>query len=443
MRVSIQLGLRAAPAGDLTFGQYPGGGLPSLRSLALSVFLHGIAVAGVAMISFSLPSEIEISRQPTRGQPTVIRIGDRLYLVSRISALPRPDHATPVRREIAKVKEPILPIPSVPEPRPFVPPEMPKNSVSDATLIQPLSPPDLVPDVSDLPSLSIWTAQVPKIPRPFVAPGQRLPTPVESPAVLPQPDLEFGVADSVVPGLKSALILLPAPATLKDTPPDAGAASPSGNPAKILSLNDHPAPPAATIVVPPGNIAGRTGEVLTTAPAGGSTNADTAPVPSGWTVIVRPAGGHFDAVVVQSTSLDQFPEGKDLLTGRPIYTVYIPVGSPKDWALYFCVPGEKPPPASVGPVVDLGPPVAPLQAPYPTRLVRPGIGVASYYNYMLVHGYVTAAGRFADLRVVKSIEPDTDAAVIASLAGWEFRAATKDGVAITVEFLLSIPVSGL
>ena len=45
--------------------------------------------------------------------------------------------------------------------------------------------------------------------------------------------------------------------------------------------------------------------------------------------------------------------------------------------------------------------------------------------------------------MVRPIKPETDAALIASLSGWEFRAATKDGVAIVVEFLLSVPVAGL
>jgi hypothetical protein len=45
--------------------------------------------------------------------------------------------------------------------------------------------------------------------------------------------------------------------------------------------------------------------------------------------------------------------------------------------------------------------------------------------------------------VVRSIQPGTDQALLASLSGWEFRAATKDGVGVMVEFLLSIPAKGL
>jgi len=35
-------------------------------------------------------------------------------------------------------------------------------------------------------------------------------------------------------------------------------------------------------------------------------------------------------------------ESRGLLSGRPIYSVYIPMGTARDWTLFFCVPGEKP-----------------------------------------------------------------------------------------------------
>ena len=147
-------------------------------------------------------------------------------------------------------------------------------------------------------------------------------------------------------------------------------------------------------------------------------------------------------MVVQSSSLDQFPEGKGLLTGKPIYTVYVSLGTAKDWAMYFCVPNEKPKPEGAGFVLQLGP-APPVQAPFPTRIIRPDVAIPAYYRYVLVHGFITEGGRFQDMRIVRSIAPETDRSLISSLVDWEFRAATKDGVKITVEFLLSIPVVGL
>jgi len=162
----------------------------------------------------------------------------------------------------------------------------------------------------------------------------------------------------------------------------------------------------------------------------------------GSTTINRPPTGNFDAVVVQSSPTDQYPESRGLLSGRPIYSVYIPMGTARDWTLFFCVPGEKPE-SNNSPVVRLGPFGVPVKAPYPTKLVKPAITLPSYEKYILVHGTVNQDGKFQSLRLVRSIKPETDQAVLAALAAWEFRAATRDGAAIAVEFLLSIPAKGL
>jgi hypothetical protein len=84
-----------------------------------------------------------------------------------------------------------------------------------------------------------------------------------------------------------------------------------------------------------------------------------------------------------------------------------------------------------------------LKAPYPTKLVKPAIALPSWQKYVLVHGVVNKEGRFENLRVVRSIKPETDQALLLSLGNWEFRAATREGAAIAVEFLLSIPARGL
>jgi len=158
--------------------------------------------------------------------------------------------------------------------------------------------------------------------------------------------------------------------------------------------------------------------------------------------INRPPAGTFDAVVVQSSPVDQYPESRGLLSGRPIYSVYVSMGTARDWTLFFCVPGEKPQSGN-GPVVVLGPMGAPVKAPFPTKVLKPAIKLPSYEKYVLVHGLVNKDGKFEGLRLVRPIRPETDQALLAALASWEFRAATRDGVAIAVEFLLSIPATGL
>jgi len=176
--------------------------------------------------------------------------------------------------------------------------------------------------------------------------------------------------------------------------------------------------------------------------AGSGTGAGAGKTTPGSPTINRPPTGSFDAVVVQSSPVDQYPESRGVLSGRPIYSVYIPMGTARDWTLFFCVPGEKPGSGN-GPVVVLAPLGAPVKAPYPTKLVKPMIVLPSYEKYVLVHGMVNKDGHFESLRLVRPVKPETDQALLTALAGWEFRAATRDGVAIAVEFLLSIPAKGL
>jgi hypothetical protein len=147
-------------------------------------------------------------------------------------------------------------------------------------------------------------------------------------------------------------------------------------------------------------------------------------------------------VVVQSSPLDQFPETKGMLSGRPIYTVYISMGTAKDWAMYFCVPGERPSSDQNTRAVQLTP-VTPIKPPYPYRMVRPEITVPSYQRYIFVHGFVGDNGEFRNLTVAQPIKAETGQALLSSLSGWTLRAATRDGVPVTVEFVLSIPAAGL
>lgn len=489
------------------------------RALAQSACLHALAVIGLMSITFTAPIE-KPAPPPAGSTSTVIRIADHLYYVTQV-APPQRRVADPVERRIAapapaRAREPV-PVPvaeAAPAPRLFIPPQVRKKVVSDMTLLQPLLPPAAIEVVPHLPSFVIATADLraPRILKPLIVPGRRTPPPpTPSQAVPPPPNLELLQADPSRVNLRPALVLPPSLPSLADTAPPQAVpvppAVPLGDPVDILSLNSRPVPLSEQLIIPPGNLAGPTGDGATPGSGGSGSNPRspatvarvtanppelrgapaTTPAlpagdrgspasepgkgagepgkPSGVTgarggevtilggnapakpfegprLIIRPATGTFDAVIVQSNPLDQFPESKGLLTGRPIYTVYISVGTPKDWALYFTMPGDAPPAAGAR-SVNLGS-SAPVQPPYPTRMLRPEIETPPpYFKYILVHGFVNAAGRMENLSVVRPIKPATDQAVVASLATWEFRAATRDGVKTPVEFLLSIPVSGL
>jgi len=171
------------------------------------------------------------------------------------------------------------------------------------------------------------------------------------------------------------------------------------------------------------------------APPSGGTTTRSAAVDA--TRIVHPSGGVFD-VVVQSSGFDGFPESAGVLSGKPIYSAYLAVGAPKEWILQYCIPAEESESAQVvGGVVKLGVP-APLVAPYPRVTFRPSPHRRPG-GYLMVHGFIGANGRFQDLKVLGSGDPQENANAIAVLEQWEFRPATQQGRPVRVEMLLAIP----
>lgn len=188
---------------------------------------------------------------------------------------------------------------------------------------------------------------------------------------------------------------------------------------------------------PPG-VSDRT-EAGTIPPAGGALSASTlARSPAVLaTQVTHPTTGVFD-VVVQSSGFEGFPESAGVLSGKPIYSVYLAVGAPKDWILQYCIPAsEAEGPEVIGSVVRLGTPPA-LTAPYPKTTFRPPVHHRPG-GYLMVHGFIGANGRFHDIRVLGTGDAQEHAGAIAILEQWEFRPATRQGQPVRVEMLLAIP----
>src|SRR5207244_2170300 len=71
----------------------------------------------------------------------------------------------------------------------------------------------------------------------------------------------------------------------------------------------------------------------------GTTSVATRQVPRpDVTRIQHPTNGSFDVVIKQSATRDDLPDVGGLLTGTPVYTVYLHVGDHKEWLLEYCVP---------------------------------------------------------------------------------------------------------
>ena len=156
------------------------------------------------------------------------------------------------------------------------------------------------------------------------------------------------------------------------------------------------------------------------------------------TRLEHPAAGVFD-IVVQSAEADGFPESAGVLTGRPVYSVYLNVGGPRDWVLQYCIPAGEARAAEVsGGVVRLSSP-SPLVAPYPRVTFRPTVKSRPGVPYVMVHGFLETNGRLDGLRVLGVHGSEDAPSILPVLQQWEFRPATQDGRPVRIEVLLAIP----
>ena len=169
------------------------------------------------------------------------------------------------------------------------------------------------------------------------------------------------------------------------------------------------------------------------APARGGT-------PPGVTRIDHPVNGNFDVVVTQSAPREDLSELGAILTGNPVYSVYLPVGDRKEWLLEYCVPSRQQ--AQVNPYqVDVEE-VGTITPPYPISTVIPNSVLAQpITKHIVLHGFLTAAGILRGVGAASPANPLL-AEILALLGQWQFRPALRNSRPIDVEILLVIPTHG-
>jgi hypothetical protein len=412
------------------------------------------------------------------------------------TATPAPD----AQPSLFSMAIPPLDLPQA-EPRKFELPEMATRVAATQTVLQAELPPDLPPQVDKrLPQLLFWDAETAKPPDRPIDPGnltKRLEAPkLNSVPRLETPNSEALTADVSVPAAASVdtdrVIALP-PATtmpLRLLEPSKEPDSPTsidpftGHPIHVLALSPDPAPltdALKALFIPAGNqfarlpgapplfgIPGMGGgnggargasgtgetagdaaseagpgpaELVHSLPGGGRLFGMLSPPGLNGTPlrVIHPSNGVFDVVVVQSSASETFPDRADALSGRPIYTVYLQVGAPKEWILQYCVPNMAGPMQS-GSIVTLGNPES-VGAPYPTVTVRPPEDWSHGTDYLLVHGFLDESGRFREMKILQSSQPasPTSDALLQYLAYWEFRPALQDGRPVKIEVILAVP----
>ncbi len=395
------------------------------------------------------------------------------------------------------------PPPPQAEPRKFELPNLPVRDTAAQTQLQAEAPPDMPPAVDKrLPDLLFWASDAAKPPEHPVEPGNLTaklqPPKLNSTPRLEAPNQESRTSDFRVASRASAppssVALPPAantmPVRVLDPNPDPTGPSSidpfTGDPVHVMALSPDPAPltdALKALFVPAGNQlarlpgaqplfgfpgsgdgSGDAGPASDSASAGGGPGGGAGDMPNSPQLIhslagdgrifgllsppglngtplriLHPADGVFDVVVVQTSNAEAFSEGADALSGRPIYTVYLQVGAPKEWIMEYCLPNSSGA-VQTGGLVNLGNP-DPVTAPYATVTVRPPEDWRHGSDYLLVHGFLDESGRLRDMQVLASQNPQDPfaGAVLDYLPYWEFRPAVVDGHPVKVEVILAVP----
>lgn len=419
-------------------------------AFAGSIFLHGALASVLALEPLAV----------TVAEPTPLH-SKRKYSVVLLQFQPPPDHqplAAP-NRESSQTESGQTPSAS-PGPdvrRRF---ELPAARVQPVkqTLVQLDVPPDVVLKQDILLPTMLMLAQ--KDPPPFPAKRFVAPPLKESATVaanlpaaptLDPPNGEVAVADLRVAALLlNELPHLPRPEGT--TSPVRGVApqgvseipqSVSRFPSQttvavdVISLPENRVSSATVVVVPPANqiapavdqgpgaLEQRSGSTSDTRGSQDRLDDDALP---GTTRITQPKDGKFGAVVLASAASSPYPESEGALRGKLVRTVYLRVGLRKSWILQYCLANT-----------TEGLTAAALDAPWPFLMVRPDELNTSEADYVVIHGIVTAEGRFNQLTLIFPEDLAHKDLLINSLKRWEFRPASQAGQNAAVEVLLIIP----
>ncbi len=152
----------------------------------------------------------------------------------------------------------------------------------------------------------------------------------------------------------------------------------------------------------------------------------------------------FDVVVVNPNAGEMLPESAGVLSGQPVYTVYLTVpGSPREWILQFAVPhAREPVEQRTTTSVRIGA-AAPVRPPFPLRKPNLQLGpeAAGATGRVVIFGNINVKGTLEELRVIRSVRSEIDQAVITCLKQFQFRPAVRDGAPVLVEALFGIPLN--
>lgn len=161
----------------------------------------------------------------------------------------------------------------------------------------------------------------------------------------------------------------------------------------------------------------------------------------------QPVPRKLHGIILVSNELQSLPEAAGVLSGNPVYTVYVEVpGFRKKWILQVCIPADEGGTLEFedGGVLRVLARKA-LDPPYAVHRVAPEMALADedpFYmpSRLVVYFRVNEHGELLDQRIVAGVNERTDNAVLASLEDWQFHPAFHNGEPVAVEALFGIPL---
>ncbi len=369
----------------------------------------------------------------------------------------RQDLPTPnmIARAATAIPAPVPP----PEPKKFERPPQPKSEGVHAPQIN-LSPPQLDADPSHAQPSVTLALNVPKLPKPFVAPPAspqkpRLALPVQTSDV-PTPDASIAGSSSpkmaLVPGLGTPTFSAGAPPPPNAQPGTENTAGDSKVDVAVASLHpsDKPGP------VPDGSRPGQfaqsplVGDIATGDVSGKGLTVPNLTIrdkskidpphvdPNRKTVLYA---DRVRSVSVSTLSVPLRPGSRTIpraidarFQGRNVYTMVVPIENitpySGDWIVWFAERQGRP---SDSPFV---------RAPVPLRKfesVRPMLpGTRSELRVQFA-AVLTKEGKLDNLALLRSVNPVFDQLVLEDMAAWEFKPATRDNAPVDVDIVIEIP----
>ncbi len=462
------------------------GGSPGL-GLVASAVMHLLVAFFTPLLPYLFPEELRVDFRKYPVRMVEFRVPQRLMYPARDETKPerarsRARVAGAVRAARAPAPLPSLPAPSSARPR-FQLPEAVRAQNRDV-VIQPDQPPEVHAAIPQLlPRIFLWAqAPAPLEESRTVGAPPTPPRPFSLPHTQPdvkRPNLELAVGDlqiGAAPVLTFRPPNLPVPAAnvspLSVPLPDPSALGelpatplPPGSPMNLVVLLQNVAPPSPAYLIGVGNRlpdsgapgAGAGGgaaagegnnpdplaegagqgthaDLLASAPNASPSNATAPSVPT----------GRLGVIIVQQSAAESGFEGSEVLSGQPVYTVYLDVpGSPRRWILQYCVPGAEAGASFVRQSEDRIQisPRRSVQPPYPIdRLPVDVSGVQAAVQRLVVYAQVSERGEVQNVRLVRGAGLPVDQTAIATLQRWTFRPATRGDTPVAIEALFGIPL---